>query len=164
MIDIINLRLLGFATLLATMIFTQVSADARGSFATEKPWAAEHIDALPADIRHTVTKHERACGGQAAAGHYFSVEIDASGRRFIALHYENFYCPGSRAVCGSTGCLHEVFVETAGRRARVFTINADEVKMTNLGGKAGLEVTRGGIKTALKWNGRQFLQANRGGF
>ena len=163
MIYTINLRLLGFATLFATLIFAQVSATARGSFATEKPWAAEHIEALPTDIRHAVAKRERACGGQAAAGHYLSVEIDASGRRFIALHFENFHCPGSRAVCDSTGCLHEVFVESAGRQARVFAINADEVKMTNLGGTAGLEVTRGGTKTILKWNGRQFV-TDRVGF
>lgn len=138
--------------------------EARGSFATENPWAAEHIDALPTDIRRAITRRERACGGPAAAGHYFSVSIDASGRRFIALHFENFHCPGSRPVCDATGCLHEVFVEKAGRQVRVFAISADEMNMTNAGGIAGLEVTRGRIKTRLKWNGGQFVHTKWNGF
>lgn len=151
--------------LVACSIAAQSSAVARGSLATENPFAAEHIDALPSDIRRAVAQRERACRGNSAAGHYFSVSIDASGRRFIALHFENFYCPGRRAaVCNATGCVHEVFVETQGRQTRVLELRADEIKMTNAGGIAGLEVTRGGIKTWLKWNGRQFVNTNRNGF
>lgn len=150
----------GAILLVASLVGAQSSAMARGSFATENPWAAEHIDALPTDIRRAVARRERACGGPAAAGHYFSVSIDASGRRFIALHFENFRCAGIRPVCDATGCLHEVFVEKAGRQVRVFAVVADDVKMTNLGGAAGLEVTRGSIKTSLTWNGRRFVLAN----
>lgn len=158
--DATSVRVLALSVMIATLISSQYPAAARGSFATENPWAAEHIDALPPDIRRAVARRERACGGgTTAARHYFSVSLDASGRRFIALHFENFHCPSSGAVCNPTGCLHEIFVEKTGRQVLVFAASAYDVKMTNIGGAAGLEVTRGGTKTAFKWNGRQFMRA-----
>lgn len=50
-------------------------AMARASSATENPWAAEHIEGLPSDIRTEVRARARAYGNKAAAVHYFSVSI-----------------------------------------------------------------------------------------
>lgn len=69
----------GLAVLLAAG-----QAAGRGSSGSENPWAAEHIEGLPADIRRGITARERACGNKAAARHYFSVSIEAQGRRFTS--------------------------------------------------------------------------------
>lgn len=147
-------KLLSAVLIVAVSIVARSPSLARSGFASENPLAAEHIDALPTDIRRSVTQREQACG-KAAAGHYFSTSIDASGRRFIALHFEKFYCPGSRTICNA-GCLHEVFLETGGRHIRVFAAHAEEITMTNAGGVAGLEMLHGGRRTLFQWNGGRF--------
>lgn len=87
----------------------------RGSCATENPWAPEHIEGLPPDIRRGILARERACGGKAAAAHYFSVSIEAGGCRFVPLHFEDFACANRAAVCNGGGCMHEVYLESHGR-------------------------------------------------
>lgn len=100
------------ALLLSTMLIVQ--AQSRGGFATERPWAPEHIERLPPDIRRDVEGHAKACGNPAAAAHYFSVSIEGSGLQCRAQHFEDFYCERRSAVCRPEGCLHEVFID-AGR-------------------------------------------------
>lgn len=151
-------RLSGVVFVIASSIVAQTPGAARGSFASENPLAAEHLDSLPADIRRAVAQREQACR-KAAAGHYFSTSIEASGHRFVVLHFEEFYCPGSRKICDAAGCLHEVFLDTGGRRVRVFAANAKEITMTNAAGVAGLEMFRAGIRTLFCWNGRSFRPA-----
>ena len=53
---------------------------ARGGIGREYPYAADHIEGLPADVRHAVLAHERACGGKAAATHYFAVSITSTSQ------------------------------------------------------------------------------------
>lgn len=151
-----NRLLSGVVLVIVSAIVVQSPAAARGAgFASENPLAAEHIDALPTDVRRAVDQHKRECG-TAAAGHYFSTSIAASGRRFVSLHFEKLYCPGRRSICDAAGCLHEVFVEMKGRHVRVFAMHAEEITMTNAGGVAGLEMIRAGTRTLLRWNGSSF--------
>jgi hypothetical protein len=150
-------HLSGAVLLIASLIVGQSPAAARGAgFASENPLAAEHIEGLPLDIRRSLVRLERKCG-TSIAGHYFSVSIKASGRSFVALHFEKFYCPGSlKTICGAAGCLHEVFLETGGRHVRVFAAHAEEITMTNAGGVAGLEMLHGATRILFQWNGRGF--------
>ena len=67
-------------------------SSARSGMATERPWASEHIEGLPVDIRRRIVALERVCGNAAAAAHYFAVSIEAGGRRFVSLHFEEFAC------------------------------------------------------------------------
>lgn len=114
--------LLGAVILITSSILVQTSLAARGGgFASENPLAAEHIGDLPIEIRRSLKRFERECGAP-VAGHHFSTSIEASGRRFIALHFETFYCPGSLAICDEDGCLHEIFAETPNGRVRVFAM------------------------------------------
>ena len=39
----------------------------RAGWDKEHPYAAHHIEGLPADVRRAVVTHEHACGGKAAA-------------------------------------------------------------------------------------------------
>lgn len=136
------------------------SAMARGGFASERPWASEHIESLPLDIRRAVFRQARACGSKAAASHYFSVSIESDGAKFISLHFEDFACANRTAICNGDGCLHEVYLKSGGRHRLVFTTYADDLKMTNDGPRVGLEVSRRGFVQRFHWNGRRFAASN----
>lgn len=135
---------------------TTGAAVARGGVARDDPFAGEHIDMLPGDIRSGLARLQAACGGKAAATHYFSTTIDAGGESFRSLHFEDFACPGRAAVCKPTGCLHEIYRVTGGRSRRVFSAYVQDVRMVDLGGVAGLVVTGSAIRV-LRWNGRAFV-------
>ena len=144
------------ATLLSTMVINVAWAQ-RGGVASENPWAAEHIEGLPLDIRKHVEGHARECGNPAAAAHYFSVSIEASGRRFYAQHFEELSCHRRAAVCRPQGCLHEVFLDDGRRQRQVFSIYARDIRLTKDGGRAGIEVvTDAGIRR-YAWDGRRFV-------
>jgi hypothetical protein len=147
----------GAVCLVAATLGIMVPARAAASFATENPWAAEHIDKLPPDIRREVSRHERVCGSNALAGHYFAVSIEGRGQRFISLHFENFSCANRAQVCRGNACLHEIFAESGGRHRLVFGSYVDDVKMINEGGVVGLEVSHGGQRHILRWDGRGFV-------
>ena len=149
----------GLAALLAVGLVNGQAA-ARGSTGSENPWAAEHVEGLPADIRRGITARERACGNKASARHYFSVSIEAEGRRFISLHFEDFACSNRAAVCNPEGCLHEVYLEGRGGHRLVFSARAQDVRMTNSGGVLRLEVTGHAAKRSLRWNGRRFVASS----
>jgi len=131
-------------------------AQSRGGVATERPWAPEHVESLPPDIRKDVEGHARACGNPPAAGHYFSVSIEGSGLRFWAQHFEDFACERRASVCRPEGCLHEVFADDGRRQRHVFSIYARDIKLTNEGGIAGIEVFDHASVRLFVWNGRRF--------
>lgn len=142
------------ALLLSTIMISQ--AQSRGGLATERPWAPEHIERLPTDIRRDVEGHAKVCGNPAAATHYFSLSIDGSGLRFRAQHFEEFACERRSAICRPEGCLHEVFIDNGRRQRLVFRIYAPDIRLTNYGGIAGIEVEgRNGVM-AFVWNGHRF--------
>src|SRR5262245_2368720 len=127
------------------------TAAARG-IAQEHPYAAEHIEGLPAEVRRAVLTHERACGGKAAATHYFSVSISTATQSFLSLHFEDYACPNRSALCIAVGCIHEIYAGRGAAYRRVFSIHAEDVRLTNTGGVAGLEVVRGGATQVYRWN------------
>lgn len=157
-------RILGsIAAALLLVALTSAEVQSRGSAATERPWASEHVEGLPDDIRRDIEGHAKACGNAPAAAHYFSVSIEASGLRFRAQHFEDFACERRSAVCRPEGCLHEVFVDDGRRQRIVFGVYARDLKLTNDGGVAGIEVVEaGGIRTFL-WNGRRFAPLGHAG-
>jgi hypothetical protein len=136
-------------------------AQSRGVKATERTWAPEHVEGLPPDIRKDVEGHARACGNAPAAGHYFSVSIEASGLRFWAQHFEDFACERRAAVCRPEGCLHEVFSDDGRRQRHVFSIYARDIKLTNEGGIAGIEISDHAGVRLLVWNSRRFVSKAR---
>ncbi len=150
-----NIKMTG-AMLLGSLLACGQSA-ARGGFASENPWAAEHIEGLPLDIRRGVLARERACGSKAAAAHYFSVSIEAGGLRFRSLHFEDFACANRAAVCNGDGCLHEVYLESHGRHRLVFSIRARDLRMFEDSGTVGFEVTGRKSDRFFRWDGRRFV-------
>jgi hypothetical protein len=145
------------ATCAVGLIASQMQCAARGTSSTERPWAAEHINTLPPDIRRGIAVRESACGNRAAAGHYFSVSITAGGLRFWSVHFEDFACEKRAAVCRTEGCLHEVYLESRGHQRLVFSAYARDLKMTDTGGVAGVEVNHGTSNQFFRWNGTRFV-------
>ena len=154
-------KILTVVVLLLGLLLASGQSSARGGFATENPWASEHIEGLPADLRRGILARARACGNAAAAAHYFSVSIEAGGQRFVSLHFEDFYCANRATVCNG-GCLHEVYLESGGRHRLVFSARARDTRLTNDGGIAGIEVVHGASKKSFRWNGRRFVPAGTG--
>lgn len=135
------------------LIASRTLCEARGSSSSERPWAAEHVDNLPPDIRRGLAARGSAYGNSAAAGRYFSVSIDVRGLRFRSLHFEDFACDRRTAVCNAAGCLHEVYVESRGRQRLVFSVYARDLKMTG-GGAAVLQVLGPSSSRFYRWDGR----------
>lgn len=142
---------------LVTPLSVVERAQSRGVGAKERPWAPEHVEGLPPDIRRDVEGHARACGNRPAAAHYFSVSIEASALRFWAQHFEDFACERRASVCRPEGCLHEVFADDGRRQRQVFRVYARDIKLTNEGGIAGIEVIVDAGVRSFVWNGRRFV-------
>lgn len=145
------------AALIPAFVALNCTADARGGGAKEHSFAPEHVGNLPADIQLRLAARERACGGKAAAGHYFSTTLVAGGLHFRSLHFEEFSCANRGAICRVGGCLHEVYLESGGRSHLVFSAYVQDLKMTNPGGIAILEVYGTSGQQMLRWNGRSFV-------
>lgn len=148
---------LAVATVLSVLAMTGQARSRAAGVATERPWAPEHIEALPPDIRRDVAGHAKACGNRPAAQHYFSISIEASGLRFRAQHFEDFACQSRAAVCRPEGCLHEVFVDDGRRQRQVFSVYARDINLTNAGGIAGIEVIDDAGVRLFVWNGGRFV-------
>ena len=142
---------------LVTPLSVVERAQSRGVGATARPGAPEHVEGLPPDIRRDVEGHARACGNRPAAAHYFSVSIEASALRFWAQHFEDFACERRASVCRPEGCLHEVFADDGRRQRQVFRVYARDIKLTNEGGIAGIEVIVDAGVRSFVWNGRRFV-------
>ena len=153
-------RILSMTALLAVLfpLFSVIErAQSRGVAATERPWAPEHVEGLPPDIPQG---RRGACEGlrqPAGSGHYFSVSIEASALRFWSLHFEDFACERRATVCRPQGCLHEVFADDGRHQQQVFSVYARDLKLTNEGGIAGIEVMDDTVIRLFAWNGRRFV-------
>lgn len=157
------LLMLTIATVQLSLTMIGQAQSRASGLGTERPWAPEHIEALPPDIRRDVEGHAKACGNPAAATHYFSLSIEASGLRFRAQHFEDFACDRRSSVCRADGCLHEVLVDDGRRQRRVFGIYARDIKLTNEGGIAGIEVFDDVGTRSYMWNGRHFVAKRSSG-
>lgn len=146
------------ALLLAGPLSATSAAYARGGFASENPFAAEHIEALPPEIQHKLSARASACGNRAAAAHYFSVTIGTNGEQFLSLHFEEFSCRVRTTLCKGDFCLHEVYLRSRGRHRLVFSAHARDLRMVEVDGTIGLEVTGGSAHGRYQWNGKRFVR------
>lgn len=153
-----QIRMAGALSLVASVLPCGEAA-ARGSFPTENPWAAEHIEGLPTDIRREVLARARVCGNTAAALHYFSVSIAAGETRFVSLHFEDFACTNRTAVYDDGLCLHQLYLDFRGHRRLVFSTRARDLRMFNDGDTIGVEVMGGPLAGRYRWQGGRFVRS-----
>ncbi len=139
---------------------------ARGGLRLEDPWASHHVDGLPPEVRRNVMKEERVCG-PARAQHYFSRSLSPSSSRykFISLHFEEFGCDNRSAICGRSGCLHQVYASSGTGYRLVFSGYVDELELKVIDGEAAIETScsYSGDKCSLIrfWNGARFGRYSR---
>jgi len=134
-------------------------ACARAVGHSHDPWLAAHVDALPADVRRSLSALQASCG-QPRAAHEFSRYLSTAGGRhdFIALHFEHFGCANRAAICTAAGCLHEVFASTRGGYRRVYSAHVLELELDLIGGTPVIAISsgRGVAPWVLRWNGGGF--------
>lgn len=139
---------------------------ARGGLHLEDPWASHHIDGLPPEVRRNVLKEERVCG-PARAQHYFSRWLSPSSSRykFISLHFEEFGCDNRSAMCGRSGCLHQVYASSGSGYRLVFSGYVGELELKVIDGEAAIETAcsySGDACSVIRlWNGVGFVRHSR---
>ena len=121
-------------------------------------WNPAHLGNLPLGIRTIVQRWEAACGGSIAAAQQFALYLTVPGAEFVALHFDDFRCSNKSVHCGSTGCLHEVYVAKNGRYRRVLAVHARDIRLLRDQNAAMVEISSvNGEIRALRWNGRRFV-------
>jgi hypothetical protein len=152
------------ALLFAVLAVGSTQAVALASMSHDREvWNTARIDALPPELRSRVVRLERACGAQVSAAKLFALHLRASGTRFIALHFDDFRCANRDVLCRASECLHEVYVRSGSSFRLALSIHAVDLKMTNEGDIAGLEVTTTGPHPSTifyRWDGRVFVKTD----
>jgi hypothetical protein len=97
------------------------SAGARSSMPADDRWNAQHIDALPPEIRNAIASYTRMCGGPLAAEHSFARYLQSGTMKLIGLHFENVRCGSRASICKASGCLHQVYISRGGGPYRLLT-------------------------------------------
>ena len=150
----------------AALLFPALAVDprqavARTAFHDREVWNTARIDALPPELRSRVMLLERACGAPVSAAKLFVLHLRASGTQFITLHFDDFRCEHRDLLCRGSECLHEVYVRSGSSFWLALSIHAVDLKMTNEGDVAGLEVTTAGPHPSTvfyRWEGRRFVK------
>ena len=109
------------------------SAGARSSMPADDRWNAQHIDALPPEIRNAIASYTRMCGGPLAAEHSFARYLQSGTVKLIGLHFENVRCGNRASICKASGCLHHVYISRGGGPYRLLTSTyAPELDLTQI--------------------------------
>jgi hypothetical protein len=109
------------------------SAGARSSMPADDRWNAQHIDALPPEIRNAIASYTRMCGGPLAAEHSFARYLQSGTVKLIGLHFENVRCGNRASICKASGCLHQVYISRGGGPYRLLTSTyAPELDLTQI--------------------------------
>ena len=109
------------------------SAGARSSMPADDRWNAQHIDALPPEIRNAIASYTRMCGGPLAAEHSFARYLQSGTVKLIGRHFENVRCGNRASICKASGCLHQVYISRGGGPYRLLTSTyAPELDLTQI--------------------------------
>jgi hypothetical protein len=121
-------------TLIAALLVLAgaVSAGARSSIPADDRWNAQHIGALPPEVRDAIASYARICGGPLAAEHSFARYFQNGSVKLIGLHFEGLRCGNRDAVCKSAGCLHQVYISTGGRYRLLSSSYVPELDLTQV--------------------------------
>jgi hypothetical protein len=114
-----QLQLTVIAALL--VLAASISASARSSMPADDRWNAQHIDALPPEVRNAIASYTRICGGPLAAEHSFARYLQNGSVKLIGLHFENVRCGNRASICKASGCLHQVYISRGNGPYRLLT-------------------------------------------
>ena len=138
--------------LIVTALFALVvtsSASALSSMAGRNDWStlsAERLRQLPPQISAAIRAAQKVCGEdepRVRTGFLRYLKVQ-DGKEFVSLHFDQFHCARSSALCNSAGCLHLVFVATRRRQAReVWRGHVYEIDMDDHAGRAIVNIRCG---------------------
>jgi hypothetical protein len=129
------------------------------SSVSQDRWNPTYFGNLSPELRAIVQKWEAACGGSLAAAQQFALYLTVPGAEFSALHFDDFRCGNKSVHCGTTGCLHEVYIANKGRYRRVLTVYARDIRLVRDQNAAVVEISGvDGQIRALRWNDHRFIE------
>ena len=137
------------------------SASALSSMGGRNDWStlsAERLQQLPSQISAAIYAAQKACGEdepRIRTGFLRYLKVQ-DGKEFVSLHFDQFRCARSSALCNSAGCLHRVFVSNRRQQAReVWRGQVYEIDMDDHAGRAIVNIRCGdSCASRLRWNGR----------
>ncbi|SIO61406.1 hypothetical protein SAMN05443247_11890 [Bradyrhizobium erythrophlei] len=120
--------------------------------------SAERLQQLPPQISAVIRAAQKACGEdepRVRTGFLRYLKVQ-DGKEFVSLHFDQFHCARSSALCNSAGCLHRVFVSNGRQQAReVWRGQVYDIDMDDHAGRATVSIRCGdSCASRLQWNGR----------
>jgi hypothetical protein len=156
---------LAVAALFALVVSSSASALSSGSRSEWSTLSAERLGQLPLQITSAIRAAQRACGDdepRVRAG-FLRYLKGRNGEEFISLHFDQFHCARTTALCNSAGCLHRVFVSNGRQQAHeVWRGQVYDIDMDDVAGRAGVNIRCGdACASRLQWNGKAFFTSPR---
>ena len=150
-------------TALLALAITSPAAAHGGPVSNRNDWSTlsgESLQQLPPQISAAIRSAQRACGEdkpQTRTG-FLRYLTAGNGQKFVSLHFDQFHCARSSALCSSTGCMHRVFVINGSGQAReVWHAQVHEINMDDRAGRAEVNVNCADFcASRLLWNGSRF--------
>ncbi|MGY3610714.1 MULTISPECIES: hypothetical protein [unclassified Bradyrhizobium] len=149
-----------------TMLFVlsiTSSASALSAIGSRNDWSVlstDRLQRLPQQVGSAVRAAQRACGEyepRVRTG-FLRYLKGRNGEEFISLHFDQFHCARSSALCNSAGCIHRVFVSKQRQQAReVWRGQVHDIDMDDVAGRASITIHCGDTcSSRLHWNGNAF--------
>ena len=138
--------------LAAIIALVATGAQAYSTVSPRDNWAALSSAALrryPPAVREALRAAQKSCGGEEIRVRpglvsYLRTPV---GEKFVAVHFDKFYCRHEAALCSSEGCLNRVFIAKHGSAYReVWRGQVHEIDMSVGAGPPA-------IKVKCRWNG-----------
>jgi len=157
---------LALTVLLAVAVTS--SAAARSSSAARSDWStlsAEKLQQLPSAVTSAIRAAQKICEDdepRIRTG-FLRYLKGRNGEEFISLHFDQFHCTRSSALCSSAGCVHRIFRSSGQQHIReVWHGQVQDIDMDADAGRPSVNIHCGGSCTSrLEWNGRAFSQHQR---
>ncbi len=139
------------------------SASALSAIGGRNDWSllsANRLQQLPPQVSSVIRAAQRACGEdepRVRTG-FLRYLKGRNGEEFISLHFDQFHCARSAALCNPAGCMHRVFVSNQWQRAReVWRGQAHDIDLDDVAGRASVTIYCGDTcSSRLHWNGTAF--------
>ena len=152
-----------FIVLMVCLTVTGANARAAGMAQGKfSPLSDERLQQLPPAIHKAFKAAQRLCMDDAidVRTGYLRYIIGPRGEEFIAIHFDQFRCSNSQALCSPKGCLHRVFISRAGALREVWRGNVFEIDMSIDAGVPSIDVncSRDGLfcRHKMQWDGKRF--------
>ncbi len=144
---------------------TVTGANARAAGMTQgkfSPLSDERLQQLPPEIQKAFIAAQLLCMEDAinVRTGYLRYIRGPRGEEFTAIHFDQFRCSNSQALCSPKGCLHRVFISRGGTLREVWRGDVFEIDMSIDSGVPSIDVncSRAELfcRHKMLWDGKRF--------